>query len=174
MRSGENLMVKIIEVGTSEIKYKKMDNLNGPIFAILKSDLLYIKYENGIKEDYSSIPKVEKNPDMFVKGQNDAIIYYQGYKTASTGTLVTTALPGYGLFFGMIPAGMCATAAPLDENLGYPDINLMKNEQYAAGYKQKAKQIKSSKVIKNYLSGAKVQAGYFIAFMLALALTTTH
>ena len=53
MRSGENILVKVIEVGTSELKYKKLDNLNGPIFSMLKSDLLIIKYENGTSEDYS-------------------------------------------------------------------------------------------------------------------------
>ena len=52
MRSGENILVKVIEVGTSEVKYKKLDNLNGPVFSILKSDLLMIKYPNGTSEDY--------------------------------------------------------------------------------------------------------------------------
>jgi hypothetical protein len=59
MRSSENILVKVIEVGTSEVKYKKIDNLNGPIFSILKSDLLIIKYENGTKDDFSSIKKIE-------------------------------------------------------------------------------------------------------------------
>jgi hypothetical protein len=38
-RYGENVLVKVIEVGTTEVKYKKQDNLNGPLFSILKSDL---------------------------------------------------------------------------------------------------------------------------------------
>ena len=57
MRSGENILVKVIEVGTAEVKYKKLDNLNGPVFSMLKLDLLLIKYENGTKDDYSSIKK---------------------------------------------------------------------------------------------------------------------
>jgi hypothetical protein len=48
MRTSESILVKVIEVGTTEVKYKKLDNLNGPIFSILKSDLLIIKYENGV------------------------------------------------------------------------------------------------------------------------------
>jgi hypothetical protein len=43
MRSGENIIVKIIEVGSNEVKYKKIENLNGPIFAILISDLYLLK-----------------------------------------------------------------------------------------------------------------------------------
>ena len=36
MKSGENIIVKIIEVGSTEVKYKKVTNINGPIFSILK------------------------------------------------------------------------------------------------------------------------------------------
>ena len=174
LRSGVKILAKVIEVGTSEIKYKKIDNLSGPAYVVLKSDLLLINYENGNKEDYSKVPKLDGNVDLFTKGQNDAIINYQGYKTAGTGTLVTTAFPGYGIFLGIAPAVICSSTEPQDENLGYPDINLMKNEQYAAGYKQKAKQIKSKKLLKNYFSGVAIQGGYLLAFIIALASTTSH
>ena len=56
-RYGENILVKVIEVGTTEVKYKKLDNLNGPDFTILKSDLLMIKYENGTSEMFSKEEK---------------------------------------------------------------------------------------------------------------------
>ncbi len=75
MRSGENILVKVIEVGTSELKYKKLDNLNGPIFSMLKSDLLIIKYENGTSEDYSkeerALIKVKKRHTV----RNIGIVY---------------------------------------------------------------------------------------------------
>ena len=58
MKSGEYILVKVIEVSTAEVKYKKLDNLNGPVFSMLKSDLLMIKYENGTKEDFSSVKKI--------------------------------------------------------------------------------------------------------------------
>lgn len=56
-RYGETILVKVIEVGTSEVKYKKLDNLNGPVFSMLKSDLLMIKYENGTSEKFSKEEK---------------------------------------------------------------------------------------------------------------------
>jgi hypothetical protein len=75
MRSGENMLVKVIEVGTTEVKYKKLDNLNGPVFSILKSDLLMIKYENGTSEDYSkqerALIKVKKRHTV----RNIGIVY---------------------------------------------------------------------------------------------------
>ena len=38
---------KIIEVGISEIKYKRLDNLTGPNYLSSKSDIFFIKYSNG-------------------------------------------------------------------------------------------------------------------------------
>ena len=74
-RYGENVLVKVIEVGTTEVKYKKLDNLNGPIFSMLKSDLLMIKYENGTSEEYSkeerALIKVKKRHTV----RNIGIIY---------------------------------------------------------------------------------------------------
>jgi hypothetical protein len=172
MRSGENILVKVIEVGTAEVKYKKQDNLNGPVFSILKSDLLVIKYENGTKEDFSSIKKIEEKivgvENLFIQGQNDAILNYDGYKTAGTSVLLSTAVPFYGIFIGIAPALLCSIAEPKDENLGYPNLNLMKNEQYANGYKQKAKQIKNKKVLRNYISGIVIQASYLTVGLIVL------
>jgi len=166
MRTSESILVKVIEVGTTEVKYKKLDNLNGPIFSILKSDLLIIKYENGIKDNFSSIKKNEEKvvgfENLFIQGQNDAIIHYDGYKTAGTAVLLSTAYPFYGIFLGIAPALLSSNSDPKDENLGYPNLNLMKNEEYAKGYKQKAKQIKRKKVISNYVSGLAIQAGIFV------------
>ena len=104
MRSGENILVKVIEVGTAEVKYKKLDNLNGPIFSVLKSDLLILKYENGTKDDFSSIKKNEENNfsaiDTSFQGKNDAIRYYNGYKTAGTIALISNLFP----FVPIIPS----------------------------------------------------------------------
>ena len=81
MRSGENILVKvievsnvslkwtkkgIIEVGTAEVKYKKLDNLNGPVFSMLKSDLLMIKYQNGTSDDFSKEAKKIKNRKTWI------------------------------------------------------------------------------------------------------------
>ena len=155
MRSGENVIVKIIEVGSSEVKYKKVTNLNGPIFSTLKTDLILIRYENGSKDDFSNIniesPKSDKN--QFNQGYNDATKYYKSYKLAGTAVFFTSAFPIYGWFLGVSPSLLLSSATPLDENLDYPDLNLMKNEQYARGYKTQAKNIKRKKIIRNYISG---------------------
>jgi len=148
MRSGENILVKVIEVGTSEVKYKKLDNLNGPDFSILKSDLLMIKYENGTKEDFSSIKKIEEKivfvEDLFIQGQNDAKRFYKYNKIV--GTMMVANL----LVLPILPSLAFSIAAtskiPKDKNLNYPSISLMQNEKYADSYRQEAKKIKNRKI----------------------------
>ena len=39
MKSGEVIQAKVIEINTAEVKYKKFDNLTGPLYSILKSEL---------------------------------------------------------------------------------------------------------------------------------------
>jgi hypothetical protein len=155
MRSGENIIVKIIEVGSTEVKYKKVTNLNGTMYSTLKSDLMLIRYENGSKDDFSSINIESPKSDeyQYNQGYNDATKYYKSYKLASTAVFFTSAFPLYGWFLGVSPALLLSSSTPLDENLDYPDVNLMKNEQYARGYKTQAKNIKRKKIIRNYVSG---------------------
>ena len=113
-----------------------------------------------------------KNNDLFKQGQNDAIIHYKGYKTAGTAVLATTIIPGYGILFGAAPLIIAEGRMPLDENLGYPDLNLMENEQYALGYRQKAKQIKNKKMLRNYYVGLGVQGSYFLAVAIGTLILT--
>ncbi len=47
LATNEIIISKVIEVSTLEIKYKRLDNLNGPIYSVLKSEVLKIRYENG-------------------------------------------------------------------------------------------------------------------------------
>jgi hypothetical protein len=48
--SGEEIQVKIEEVGTSEVKYKKFSNLSGPAYVMQHTEIFMIKYETGDKD----------------------------------------------------------------------------------------------------------------------------
>ena len=50
LKNGDELSVKIFEIGADEIKYKKCDNQSGPIYVVRKADAFMIKYANGTKE----------------------------------------------------------------------------------------------------------------------------
>lgn len=49
-KDGTDIQAKILEVTTSEVKYKKASNPDGPIFTISKSDILIVRYANGENE----------------------------------------------------------------------------------------------------------------------------
>lgn len=51
-KDGSTVVSKVMEIGTSEVKYKKFSNQNGPTYAINKSEILSINYENGEKDTF--------------------------------------------------------------------------------------------------------------------------
>lgn len=50
MLDGSEVEAKVTEVTPTTIKYKKMSNLNGPVYTVAKGAVFMIKYENGQKE----------------------------------------------------------------------------------------------------------------------------
>ena len=46
-RNGETQVVKVNEVGSTEIHYNRFDNLTGPKYVAEKNDVLFIKYSGG-------------------------------------------------------------------------------------------------------------------------------
>ncbi|MEP7318790.1 MAG: hypothetical protein ABI921_08605 [Panacibacter sp.] len=53
-RNGQVIKAKVIEVGTSEIKYKLPDNIDGPLYAIDKNQISKIIYENGHIDNFTT------------------------------------------------------------------------------------------------------------------------
>lgn len=49
---GSTITSKVLEVSSTEIKYKKFSNPTGPTYSISKTDVNYINYENGDREDF--------------------------------------------------------------------------------------------------------------------------
>lgn len=49
-KDGNTITSKVIEITSSEIKYKKFSNQNGPTYTINRNEVNYINYENGEKE----------------------------------------------------------------------------------------------------------------------------
>ena len=49
-KDGHEIKCKVAEIGISEIKYIRCDNLNGAIYVLNKNDVLMIQYANGTKD----------------------------------------------------------------------------------------------------------------------------
>ena len=54
LKNGDEIVAKIFEVGESNIKYKKFNNQDGPIYTKSKDEIFYIKYSNGDKEMFAN------------------------------------------------------------------------------------------------------------------------
>lgn len=150
-QNGDEIKAKILEVTNTELKYKKFDNLEGPVFTMKLNEVFMILYQNGTKEVFNSSKNVEEttqdSEQTYQSGVTDSRQYYKSYKAAGTVTLLTSLLSP---LVGLVPALACSLTPPSDENLDYPSHEKMKNPDYSQGYKNKAKKTKSGKVWMNW------------------------
>ena len=56
MRTGDVIVANVSNVGVTEITYKKWGRSDGPTYNILKSDVAYIKYPDGTKDEFKTAP----------------------------------------------------------------------------------------------------------------------
>jgi hypothetical protein len=167
-KTSEDIQAKVLEVTTTEIKYKKFDNINGPTYTLLKSEVLMIRYENGTKDIFNEEKRIDtvsiqaqSGSDLFLQGQTDASRYYNGYRAAGTGTFLISL---FSPIVGLIPAIACSSTQPKEINLNYPKADLMKKAEYNNGYTQKSKKIKQGKVWTNW--GIALGANIFAIILL--------
>lgn len=70
-KKGEDIKAKVLEINIHEVKYKKVENPDSPIYTLLKSDILMIRYENGSKdifnEESKETAKAEGNRETLSK-----------------------------------------------------------------------------------------------------------
>ena len=62
LQNGDELKVKVLEVGANEVKYKKSENMNGPSYALERSKIFLIKYANGSKDVFGTAKPSNTNP----------------------------------------------------------------------------------------------------------------
>jgi hypothetical protein len=110
-RNGDEAKVKVLEITTTEIKYKKCNMPDGPLYIVKKSDVFMIKYPNGTKEVfksepvYNSVPnQQQENPQKTYKGPKKT----NPYAIASfiLGILGIWPLTGLGSVLAIIFGGL--------------------------------------------------------------------
>lgn len=74
-KDGSTILSKVIEVGTSEIRYKKYSNQEGPTYVIRKDELLSINYDNGEKEEFGSVEPKQNEVTEFQSSRFNALDY---------------------------------------------------------------------------------------------------
>ena len=151
-KDGEDIQAKVLEVLTSEIKYKKFDFQDGPTYTELKSNILMIRYENGLKDIFDN-PEVTSpmNTRIDNYGVEDARTNYRGANSGAGWVFATAILTTPVV--ALIPALICSNNAPNDLNLNYPNPVLMENKEYANQYKKEAYKIKRKKIWTKFGTG---------------------
>lgn len=170
LKSGEEIKSKILEVGKTQVKYKKFSNQMGPTFIVEQPDVLMIRYEDGsiavntnekeIDEDSSALT----GNDLYAQGQQDATRFY---RPKFTGTFLVTAL--VNPLMGLIPAITCSANPPREYNLNYPSSVKMKNPDYRLGYMRRAHRMKKGKVWGSFITGTCVYVAIIATYLAASA-----
>ena len=104
LKTGEELKTKVIEITSTEIKYKKYDNQQGPIYTIEKAKIFMIKYENGSKDVFTDeLPTATTQGNLQYQNQQQ---YEQppgnpNYSPKSPGLawFLSFMVPGVGQFY---------------------------------------------------------------------------
>lgn len=119
LRNGEEIKAKVQEVGTTEIKYKKADNPNGPLYTTSKSEVLMIKYENGSKDVFSSSGAGTDNLQGYSpQSKGAALSDYERYrKLAKRRTIAGGIMTGLGVH--SLIGGVVLIGAGLNSSYDY-------------------------------------------------------
>jgi hypothetical protein len=65
---GREVQVKVTEISTTEVKYKRFDNLEGPTYSSPKSELFMVKYKNGQKETFQAAAPATEPATLPIQG----------------------------------------------------------------------------------------------------------
>jgi hypothetical protein len=165
-KSGEEISVKVLEIGNTEIIYKNFNNQEEPVFTMLKSEIFMISYKNGVKdiftEDDTDAQPSYSDEELIMKGKQDAMMSYTAKNSGAGWTAATTVL--LTPLIGVIPAAACSSSRPSAINLNGGDNQLMDYSSYNRAYIEQAHKIKKKKVGRSF--GISSGAWLLIIFLL--------
>lgn len=108
LRSGEEILAKVIEIGIKEIKYKKCNSNQAPIISIQKNDVFMIKYANGSKDIFkiekkeNETPFKNQNTNNNANNKKDQPVKVNGLAITSLVLGLLGIIPLAGFIFGVI------------------------------------------------------------------------
>lgn len=106
-QSKNKLNIQLLEVNPETLKYKRTDNLSGPIYTISKSEISYVVYKNGVKESFETKTLAvkeksdsisEKKEDFFAGDKADTVLFLSGKKTVAKILIISKTDVKYKLF----------------------------------------------------------------------------
>ena len=64
LRNGEEIETKIKRVGVNTVEYVRYENIEGPVYEVLKSEIFKIKYSNGIEDNFAETTITSDKRDL--------------------------------------------------------------------------------------------------------------
>ena len=61
LKDGKEIIALVYEIGDIDVKYKKIDNPDGPNYVLKKSEIVKVKYANGSEDIFSEIEQTAQN-----------------------------------------------------------------------------------------------------------------
>ena len=95
LKDGQELKVKVLEIGPNEIRYKMCGNLTGPTYSKNKSEVFMIKYPNGTKDVITSGSSGDSGTKDIIKSGSSADSEYNGPPKLNARALT-------GMIFGIV------------------------------------------------------------------------
>ena len=78
-KGGKEENLKVLEVSPTEVKYKKSNNEDGPVFIEKRSNLYSVKYKNGEVQTFKNNHKPKRKKDKPKPKPTGVIPYYSKY-----------------------------------------------------------------------------------------------
>ncbi|MES2590940.1 MAG: hypothetical protein V4608_03560 [Bacteroidota bacterium] len=91
MKTNAEIVGKITEINQTEIKYKKADNINGPVYVANKWEVSKVKYSNGTTDVFNlekPLSTSQNNPELIKNGG----FYFYGDKKLKERQMQATLL----------------------------------------------------------------------------------
>lgn len=124
-RDAEKINAIVTEVSETEVKYKKVDNPNGPVFVIATAKIASIMYQNGDVQTFKEQPAAQTNQVKYYETQPTYDLWGNADYGAALGAMNANNIP-------FIPG---QTIVPTNTGYGYGDVH-MDNNTYAAFLKR--------------------------------------
>lgn len=172
-RAGDSLWGRVKVVTADSIGIESVGNTTS--LQMFHKDMLNrLEYGNGVMVSFNTTVIAAYHDTVgsalpgYDHGVRDAEMFYKGYRTAGTTTLISSL---FFPLFGLIPAVACSTTPPSPQSFSFPQNAPKSDSSYMRGYQEQAKVIKKKKVWRNYTIGAGVAVSLKVVGLVVMLAT---
>jgi hypothetical protein len=102
LKDGTEIEGKVIEVGSRVIRYKRCNNLGGPLIVVNTEKVFMIKYADGTKEVLKKTVEINENPNVNIVQQQPKQIVKKKYNSMAIASIATFILY-FTIIFAPLP-----------------------------------------------------------------------